>query len=189
MKTLSHFMVFFILLFVSASCQKEDATSPAIPPIVNGEYIEFRIDGHQYKITGSAAGGTVNADAAAMLFDSGFQKGLVFRFVNMDPLQMVGFTVYDLTFPMGNQYTISADPYQTNPYNPSEFGFIMEDERQYIFSLATTGSFEFTSIDSVVGGIVEGIMQLTNLDLTDENGDVISSGHTLTNGKFRVIIQ
>ncbi len=190
MRTFKIISLALIILSTITGCTKEtEITNPASQPTSNGEYIEFTISGQQYSFTSSGSGNTLLADASAHLVDMGFQKGLIFRFIRMSPLGVVGFSAHDINYPMANQYTISGDPNQMKPYNPSEFGFIMEDQSQYNFTTATTGSFEFTSIDSVAGGIVEGTIQLTNLDFTDENGDVISTGHTLSNGKFKVIIQ
>jgi hypothetical protein len=189
MKTSTNILTMFILIFIMTSCKKEADISQAIQPVVSSEYIEFTIDGRRYSIVGSGTENTINADGAAVLTDFGFQKGLVFRFVKMNPLEMVGFSVYDYNYPMASQYTISGNPNHSPLYNPSEFGFVMEDSRQYIMSLSTTGAFEFTSIDSVAGAAVEGSFFLNNLQLTDKDGNTLSTGHSLTNGKFRVIIQ
>lgn len=191
MKTSKYYIILGFALTLLFACKKEaDPNNQTTQPNnTNEEFIEFKIDGSFYRIESFNSGSSIMAYATAQLLDFGSYKGLIFRFVNMSPLEIVGFSIYDSNYPVKNHYDISFDVNQAPIFNPSEFGFIMSDENQFMVSVQTTGSFDFTRIDSVIGGVVEGTFNLNKLSFADSDGNPISSGHTLTEGKFKTFIQ
>ena len=58
----------------------------------------------------------------------------------------------------------------------------------YIFSSTSTGNINITRFDTVSGGKVEGTFSFSDLNYQDASGNLVSTNHQLTEGKFSVVV-
>lgn len=178
-------------IVLTNGCKKTEDMNPAIANsgTTTGNYIEFKIDGVQYRMDESFTNTSDFVIGAARhnQLDSLYWLSVVFGHSTSD--EGATFEIYDSS-------SITKSAYTIHPYNPAVstflegvFTYIMPTGNQYITTGDVTGTVNFTKIDTVLGQPAEGTFSFNNLELWDEDQDVLSTGHTLTDGKFKTVIR
>ena len=158
------------------SCKK-DSSSPA-----SNNYIEFKIDGQQYRMEQNQESNGEFTTGAAQHSGPTFGKyGLIVAFGHSLSDEGAGFTLIDAQ-------KLTQPHYYFTTVDGGVFTYIMPNSTQYISGATSTLTIDFSTIDTVAAGTLEGTFSATNLELQDEDGNTISTGHTLTDGKVRTII-
>ncbi|MES2651922.1 MAG: hypothetical protein V4663_09280 [Bacteroidota bacterium] len=62
-------------------------------------------------------------------------------------------------------------------------------ENAYIATSISTGTVEITKIEKKVGGIVEGKFNFIDVENLDRDEKIISNGHVITDGSFRMTLK
>ena len=155
------------------------------PVGVSTGYIEFKIDGEVFMIddfNGNAGNGLVTFSNTPSL-----------------PLYQVVLTFYTASTTGSDNITlqqISQSPLEVKDYVYSSFTVnerpmfiqILPSLYGYIFSSTSTGNINITRFDTVSGGKVEGTLSFSDLNYQDASGNLVSTNHQLTEGKFSVVV-
>jgi hypothetical protein len=181
MKTFTkYFLITATLLTIVAGCKKDKQSDPASSD--SDEYIEFKIDGQFYRMDEQMNGSNFVVGAATHDGPFSGKYGLQIAFANST--QDEGATVMVL-----DSEPITKQHYSLDLLNfTSLVTYIKPDQTQFIISATSVGNINFTSIDTTVNHAIEGTFEINNLDLQDIDGNFISTGHTLTDGKFKTSI-
>lgn len=169
-----------------AACQKDNEPSgpapgsgtPVDPVDTLGEYLRFDLDGDSVRLPGytasssSASGFCVHV---AQAYDENTEQ-IAQWWLSLAcgyPLPLTA--IYDQD-PDPN-YGFSVITY-TDPQDLTQF--------QYFDLAGGEGSTIFTRLDTVVGGRVEGTFSYQNVTLFDQNDSILSTGHTIMEGRFSI---
>lgn len=161
----------------------------AVNPQTNagmGEYIEFKIDGRLYRMEEQQVG-VDNTDfiigAARPTGPTSGKYGLQIAFAHSTQDEGAGILILD-------NEPVTKSHYDLNQVDfSSMFSYIMPNRNQYMLTDLSAGSIDFTNIDTAFNHEVVATFQISNLELWDKDGNVISTGHTLTDGKIKTKIE
>ncbi|TVR82857.1 MAG: hypothetical protein EA409_04070 [Saprospirales bacterium] len=166
------------------SCSSDDDGSGSGP-----NFIEFKLNDRQVRINDYGTGqGVISAtllnlqDISAYTLVSSYTRvwgneniGVHFSISSKEPLGI-------RTYPVDGSTVEGLLNYPT--YSFVEVGKnTMAARSEY-----TTGTIELTSFEAVIGGVVEGTFHFDNIVEVSETFDVISSNHTISEGRFRLTI-
>lgn len=182
-KLMTHFCILVVLASFS-SCSKSD-TNPQSNS-ATGEYIEFKIDGQLYRMEEQqiGAGNTDFIVGAARHSGPTYGKyGLTISFAHSTQDEGASVSVIDNEPITKSHYDLSLVDFS------SLVTYIMPNGNQYMISDISAGTIDFTSIDTSLNHALDATFQITNLELWDEDGNVISTGHTLTDGKIKTKVE
>lgn len=179
MKKIATFFLLFIIAGVSlSSCKKDLGRNSS-----GDEYMEFKIDGVLYHMNQYQNSPTDFTVVTATHHGPNYGKYSLTNAAAHSPGdEGAGIIVIDNNPIMANNYTLSLQ-------NGEVFTYVTPDGRQFMSSASSAASINFNSIDTTMGHPVEGSFQVNNLDLLNEDGDIISSGHTLTQGSFKTKVK
>lgn len=175
-------LLFFLVGFCIVSCNKADDTPNA--PLSTG-YMQFKMDGTTYRIEDynlSSGTGTVmitNTPSIPL-----YQ--LVVVFLSSSPGGADNFSLQQLS-----PNPLEKKNYVYDSFNATErpvFIQVLPNQFTYVLSSSSTGNIHLTRLDTISGGKVEGTFNFNNLDYKDKSGQLISSGHTLTEGSFSIVV-
>ena len=182
-QTLNYLFISTIVVITLMSCSKTKLESTSNSQ--TGDYIEFKIDGQLYRMNEQQIG-PGNTDfitgAARQEATFGGKYALQIAFGHSTQDEAVGLAVADYA-------KITKPHYELTLADGEMFTYIMPNSNQYMTSSTSHGSIDFTSIDTTLNHTVEATFQMTGLELWDQDGNVISSGHTLTEGKIKTKIK
>ena len=91
--------------------------------------------------------------------------------------------------PSDDAYALKTFSYTSNADYKPLFVFTETSSNGYTSNYNSSCTLEFTRIETFKGGKVEGVFSFLNVDLIDKDANVISSNHTLTDGKFSFTVQ
>lgn len=163
-----------LLLFVACNDEKVDPDGP---------FIEFTIDGTQYRINSTP-------DAIAGSHSAIYATALPLRLLTNVFLSTTNDKVSGVTFGMRVNGPFRIQAYDSvTVASGVQFVATLPDKNTFVLDpLNGIGSIELTAVDSVSGGVFTGTFQFSNLTLQNENQQKISTGHTLTEGRFRITL-
>lgn len=176
-KTATYYSIIFLTCSIIFTSCKKDSSSPA-----SNNYIEFKIDGQQYRMEqDQEANGDFTTGAAQHTGPTFGKYGLTIAFGHSLSDEGAGMTIIDAQ-------KVTKSHYDLTTLGGNIFTYIMPNSTQYISGASSTLTVDFSIIDTAVAGTLEGTFTATNLELQDEDGNTISTGHTLTEGKVKTII-
>lgn len=186
MKRFNRILFFAVLLGLSVtSCSSDDDSSS----ITGGDFIEFSLDGDQYRIENFGDG---RGNMTAILqnlpqFDS--YKLVTSHFkVTANVNIGVSFVISD-SIPLGARSYIADGSTTGGLLTFPAFAFTENGEPAIrLDASVSSGVITIQHIDAQSGGRVEGTFDFEDLIQTETNGEVLSEGHRLTDGRFRMTI-
>ena len=200
MKTFNLIITLTALIVIGAGCKKnsDDEIIPAgtqNPGTPTGNFIEFKMDGVHYRMDETAPNSTHYIGTTNPF---GFQNGtyhLTAQFGHIvnghstASMPSTGITLYSSSALDTGYYECQSDSDNIMPIDPSgEFVYMFADQSSFQANAYITTSIKLhiTEADSSNLGYTAGTFEISYLEKLDENGDVTSVNHHLTEGKFRV---
>ena len=170
-----------IFLFLASSCEKESDPSDSIPS--NDEcYFEFKLDGVYYSSSDCISSTLIQPTLVDSLVNVGANLNNN-ELDNWGALFSVIVNTND-TFPILIQHPSALTSDGVVLYFSIGIGL----ESIYVDGDNTEGSFTFTELDQSDGWI-EGDFEFTDIDKDDVNGVLISTGHTISEGHYRLKVE
>jgi hypothetical protein len=182
------------------SCSKDEETQPAQPVLPSGnpvnpysntvhgtDFVEFKLDGAQISLN--------NFTYTPPVLSFGIAS------ITSDPAHPF-FPLYQLigqfrSLPGSSISYIMMHLVDTIPINMSQYVFqgISAKHRFSVSMITHEGNFllpdancittvEFSKLDTIDGGKVEGTFSMSNLNLQDDDENLISGNHSITDGRF-----
>lgn len=171
-------LILCIGILMMMACKPDEEPGPG------AAFIEFTINGKEYRIdaTNTTVDGTYSAiysvSSPSHVLSASFSSatnadvGSVSLILNQqEPLEVK--TYPNLSIIEGLNFVVVV---------PDLSGYSMHPQNGI-------GTVELTTFEATSGGKLEGTFSIEALNQTDENQQVISSGHNLTKGSFRTFLQ
>jgi hypothetical protein len=176
-KLIINSILFTMMVIGMLSCKKQNLLNSG-----TGKYIEFKIDGQQYRLEEKQISSTDFTVATA--HHSGPTSGKYFFSIAVahSPGDEGAWIVITDAEP------ITKTDYTLNVAHGDNISYVMPDGRQYLSTSSSVATVHFSSISTAMGDPVEANFQVSNMQLFDEDGDLVSSGHTLTDGHAKMSI-
>ncbi len=175
---------------VGLSPQQNNPQNPNSPVVIHGtDYIEFKLDGNpvsynNFLVTPPALSiGTANYSNMPSI--PLYKLHGLFMSISGTPVSFVKLDISD------------SIPITTGQYSFTNFSSVW---RKAAFSIGysngtflfpeqtSVGYIEITRLDSVDEGKCEGTFSFSNLSLIDDDENILSGNHTLTEGKFSLTV-
>jgi hypothetical protein len=196
MKNIQNFSLFFLITSLAFLGCKKDSTQPSgslnTTNNSSSDFIEFKIDGTQYRIE-EIQSATANSIGVVGQYDSTYNSGTgltnhiaSIHFMNIMPPN----TLTDVLWTFFSNQTIAPDTFQYSITGGNMglpfFQALVQNNCAYSAIDSSSFILNITALQHQTGGKMEGIFSAGNLQLTNSNHVVLSSGHQLTDGKFSV---
>jgi hypothetical protein len=182
MKTSLLLYAFLSLLLVSSCKEKEDDASPNDP---QEDFIEFKIDGTQYRI--NQTGYTATGASTAEFIDKPDLPNYHLSVLFVSP---AGATSRSVLMGMGEPTPLTLKTYHNLPIQGQTIVFLtlLPNSFSYVMHHGSEATLTLAHLDKAKGSKVEGTFSIDRLDYKNANHDVVSSNHKLTDGKFKVTV-
>jgi hypothetical protein len=203
MKTLNLtiFLVSILGLTLFSSCNKDNETKPAgqnpnggsptypSPTVLHGtDYVDFKLDGNQISMNNfSYTPPKLPIGTASFASTPAIP---LYQFIGMFMNAGENFTASLLQLKDSVPFTLGvySNNGMVNFNKYFSFSLITSDKKYYLPEEQSYNTIEFTRIDTIDGGKVEGTFSLTKLFLTNEDEVIFSTNHSITEGKFSLTV-
>lgn len=169
------------LLFFASSCDNDSDSSDSDSDSGSSNsdcFFEFTLDGVSYSSN--------DCISSTIVYPVGMDDLIVFgaNLTNNEiGVWLAGFSILvhaNETLPFQLQY-----PLESSSDGVNDFNLIFDTNSIFATGDNTEGSFTITEL-AQSDGWIEGDFEFTDMDEQNKNTEVISTGHTITNGHFRL---
>ncbi len=182
MKTLKLLAIMFTLLVFIYGCSKDDSSGPAgSGPNNNDEidFIEFKLDGTFIRV--NMAQPSAGTGVYSIFSDSIYNISM--GWATLTDAKKSALSLFDTASFHTNIYNLLAGS------DNISFVYWPEQNEYYSISNASAGFVEITKVSDTAGSIIEGTFSFSDIKLCHKDSlksnYIISSGHEITQGRFR----
>jgi|GEM_PF-2985186 len=194
MKTNLNLSLYLLLcvLFSMSACKKKDTIEGVLSG--NGDYIEFKLDGTTHRIETSGVNSSDYVQSVTQYQTDTALNSNSFIVTLAHVKNLSSGLPPSALFRINQEAVFSPGNYVLPPFdisNPSDtlvtFIYVKADSSSYNFTTgpSNSGSIQLTKVNPSSGGKTEGTFSFNSVEHRDKSGNVISSNHIITDGKFR----
>ena len=148
------------------------------------DFLEFKIDGQSYRMEEKQPTSGNSDFITGIAIETGPSEGkyvMKVSFSHSSTKEGIAISLYD-------HISITNPHYDLKLNDVGIFTFTTSDGNRYCAGSSSYGSIDFTNIDLTLNHRMEATFQMTNMELVDKEGNLISAGHVLSGGRIKTNI-